>query len=237
MNRTTSIATFLSIVALASFGVGADNSGCQSVDSSAVKTDTIRTNYWLFYKSEDDTTYARAQFRVGSDVGTTLELTDGSKVTFEGQPLAWNELLDWQERKIAGQVKSGSFLYTDNESKTYANKVPASREARVPDAFPAKLPAASSYDFSWQGDALVEGETMEVILAHDANRLQFVAIFERNVGATNVVLSKEDFGKLPRGRTAIAIQRHRDSKLDPDTGAGGKITTTFESPVRIFDLE
>ena len=51
-----------------------------------------------------------------------------------------------------------------------------------------------------------EGETIEVIVAHDANRFQFVAIFEKNVGASNIVLPKQELGKLPRGRAVIAIR-------------------------------
>src|SRR5688572_30764883 len=98
MNRaSTTFSTFAAVLLLATFGVGADNSGCQSTQSSAVKTETIRTNYWMFYNSETVTSYARAQFRVGTDIGTTLELTDGSKTAFEGRPLAWNALIDWYE--------------------------------------------------------------------------------------------------------------------------------------------
>jgi len=235
MNRAFS--TFAAVLLLASFGVGADNSGCQSTPSSSVKTESIRTNYWMFYKSETDTSYARAQFRVGSDIGTTLELSAPARTAFDAKPLAWNAFIDWYELNLAGKVTTGTWSFTDNEGKTYTNKLPASLEARLPESFPATLPQNAAFDLAWDGEPVQEGETMEVIVAHDANRLQFFALFEKAVGARSFVIPPTELKKLPLGRTAIALQRHRDHTLEQGTGAGGKITTTFESPVRIFDLK
>jgi hypothetical protein len=238
MNRaSTTFSTFAAVLLLATFGVGADNSGCQSTPSSSVKTETIRTNYWMFYKSETDTSYARAQFRVGSDIGTTLELTDGSKAAFDEKTLAWNSLIDWYELNLAGKVTAGTWSFTDNLGKTYTNKLPSSLEARIPEAFPASIPQSEAFDLQWDGEPVQEDETMEVIVAHDENRLQFFALFEKAVGAKNFVIPPTEWKKLPLGRTAIVLQRHRDHALEQGTGAGGKILTTFESPLRIFDLK
>lgn len=235
--RTTSLSAFACVLVIAIFGVGADNSGCESTPSSSVKSESIRTNYWMFYKSETDTSYARAQFRVGNELGTTLELKPPAGARFDGRPLAWNATLDWYEVNLAGKVTTGKWTFEDNEGKPYVNELPRTLEARVPLSFPERLLAAEAYSLEWEGEPIQEGETMEAIVAHDENRLQFVAIFEKSVGAKNVVIAETELARLPRGRSAIALQRHRDYPLQQGTETGGKITTTFESPVRIFDLE
>jgi hypothetical protein len=237
MKRASTFSTFAAALLLATFGIGADNSGCQSTPSSSVKTDAIRTNYWMFYKSETDTSYARAQFRVGTDIGTTLELTDASKTAFDGKTLAWNALIDWYELNLAGKVTTGTWSFTDNDGKTFTNKLPSSLEARVPETFPASLSQSEAFDLQWEGEPVQDAETMEVVVLHDANRVQFFALFEKAVGAKNIVIPPTELKKLPLGRTAIVLQRHRDHVLEQGTGAGGKILTTFESPVRIFDLK
>ena len=231
------ISVVVSVLALASFGVGADTSGCKSADSASVKSETIRTNYWMLYISDTDTSYPRAQFRFGQDYGTTLELTGASRTSFGDQPLAWNATLDWYERGTPGELTSGAWSYTNNDGKTFRNAVPARQEARLPAALPASLPATASYELTWDGPPLRTGETLEAILAHDENRLQFIAVFQSNTGATSLVLPSVDLAKLPRGATRVVLQRHEDHPLDQGPGAGGKVVTTFESPSRLVTLQ
>ena len=237
MKYASMISVVVSVLGLASFGVGADTSGCQSADSASVKSTTIRTNYWMLYVSETDTSYPRAQFRFGADYGTTLELTGASMASFADQPLAWNATLDWYERAAPGQLESGAWSYTNNDGKTFHNSVPAHQEARLPATLPASLPASASYELVWEGPPLRTGETMEAILATDANRLQFIAIFQTDVGATSLVLPSTELAKLPRAPTHVVLQRHENHPLQEDTGAGGNIVTTFESPPRLVTLQ
>ncbi len=237
LNRRLAIfaAISLSLFALP----GADTQGCQSQPSADVAQDKIHTTYWLYRDSNTDSTFARAQFRFGGATGTSLELTGGASASEGGTPLAWGALLDWYENKHAGYTKQTTFTYVDSQGKRREVPVPAIREVSFPDAVPAKLPRSESFELTWVGEPLVDGETMEAVVARDANRLNFAVWYETKVGARSVVLTKDGMAKVQAGGCIITLRRHRNYPLPAgaDTGGGGRVTTTFQPLDHSFVLE
>lgn len=218
---------------------GADTQGCQSQPSSDVAQDKIHTNYWLYRESNSDVTYARAQFRFGTGTGTSLELTGGASVSEGGTPLPWGALLDWYENKHAGYTKQTTFTYVDSEGKRREVPVPVIREVSFPDPLPAKLPRSESFELTWVGEPLADGETMEAVVARDANRLDFAVWYETKVGARSMVLTKDGLAKVQAGASVLSLRRHRNYPLPAgaDTGGGGRVTTTFQPLDHPFVLE
>jgi hypothetical protein len=218
------------------FIAGADDTGCQSQDSSSVEQSKIYTTYWLYYNVNTDTTYARAQFRFGGATGTTLQLSDGASVTFEGKALTFNELLDWQEVVLPGKVSSGSFVYTDTKGTKYSNPVPAISEIEFA-AVPATISKSQAYQLTWTGTPLADDEVLEVVVVNAANNFLFSRVDQRNRNATDVVLPANELGKLPSGASLLTMRRHRDYPLAQGTSLGGKLTTTYQPRDRPFSLQ
>jgi hypothetical protein len=216
--------------------VAADDTGCQSQDSSSVDQSKIYMSYWLYYNKNADVTYARAQFRFGGPTGTTLQLADGASVTFEGKTLTFNALLDWQEVDFPGKVSSGTFVYTDADNNRYTNPVPSITEIEFT-TVPATISAAQSFQLVWAGSPIAEGENLEVVVVNTANNFLFTRFDQGNVGATNVVLSASELNKLPRASSTLTLRRFRDYPLKQGTSLGGKITTTYQPLDRRFELQ
>jgi hypothetical protein len=215
---------------------GADNTGCQSQPSSSVDQARIYTSYWLYYDTNSDATYARAQFRFGGAIGTTLELVDGASATFEGKSLGFNATLDWQEVVLPGKVSSGTFSYTDANGQRYDNPVPSVGTIDFA-AVPATISSNQAYELTWAGPPIADGEALEVIVANAANPFTFARFEQRTLGATTIVLSAAELARMPRAASVLSMRRYRDYPLVSGTPLGGKLTTTFQPRDRRFELQ
>jgi len=218
----------LPLLFLAALSLGADDAGCQSEASSDVNQDRIHTSYWLLYDAHSDQTFARAQFRFGSGIGTTLELTEGAEVTFNGEVMPFNAVLDWHEAIFAGRVEEGTFEYIDFAGNAFKNPVPLIDEAELLDV-PDTLPADSSYALVWEGAPIGPGETIEIILAADSNRFDFARWEQRGAGTTSVVLSRDGLTAVEPGNAVLQLRRWHDYEPAEAPGAGGKLTTTYQT--------
>ncbi|MEM9694118.1 MAG: hypothetical protein AAGA56_16335 [Myxococcota bacterium] len=223
------VLSLCAMVILAPAVMGADDTGCASESSGAVTQDRIYSSYWLLYDAEADQTFARAQFRVGSNIGTTLVLDQGDEVTFDGRAMPFNALLDWHEAIIPGRVTSGAFTYVNTEGDSFINAVIPFVEAGVSWAFPTSLPVSSSYDLVWDGAALGEGETVEATVARASNRFDFTSFFARGTGTTSVVFNASGLSSVGPGGAVLVLRRSLDAPLDEGTAAGGKFTVTYQT--------
>ena len=97
---------------------------CQKEDSSDVNQDKIYCVYELFYNQNSDKTVAIARFRFGTPTGTLLELTDPAGVTFNGDVLPYSVAYSGHAKEYAGQISSGSFVYTNTEGTVFTNSTP-----------------------------------------------------------------------------------------------------------------
>jgi hypothetical protein len=218
------------------FIAGADSQGCKSEASSSVQQDRIYSSYWLYYDHNTDKTMARAQFRFGSAIGTTLELQAPAQVSFEDQPMPFNQLLDWHEVVLAGKVARGDFAYLDAEGAAYTNAAPAIAEIEFSQT-PATLPRNAAYTLTWSGAPLTDGEDLEVVIAVEPLRLQFVRIDQRGAGARSIVIGADVLSQLPAGPAVLTMRRHHDYPLEDEPGGGGKLTTTYQPLDRAITLQ
>ncbi|MDX2088821.1 MAG: hypothetical protein SFX73_13270 [Kofleriaceae bacterium] len=218
------------------FTVAADDTGCKSESSGDVNQDRIHATYWAYYDENTDITHARAQFRFGSNVGTTLILDGGASVEFDGKPMPFDALLDWHATELAGRVDNGTFLYVNVDGEQFENPVPAFSPIDFASP-PASIARDRAYDLAWSGTPLVTDELVETIVANDANRFDFVRVDARGAGTTSVVLPASSLGQVAPGPAVLSFRRHRDFPLAEDSGAGGKITTTYQPVDHGFNLQ
>lgn len=127
--------------------------------------------------------------------------------------------------------------YRNADGVEFSNRAPALEEAHVPPSFPAVVSADASFDVVWDGAPLIDDELMEVIMANDRNRFDFIPVDQRDVGATSVLIPSGFLDALTRDTAVIGVRRHTDHALEDGTSSGGKMTTTFQSDVVRFDLQ
>lgn len=191
---------------------------CESEDSSSVDQDRIFTGYELFYNQNTDKTYARAQFRFGNAVGTTLELAEGSNVVFEGEELGWKPLLAYYELELAGFVNTGTFAFTDTEGTTYQNAIQIN-EIDYPSNL-TTIDRSSAFELAWTGNALAADET--VVLTANGENEGDARIFTTNTdGATSIILGQNLLSQIGVGLGTLWMDRTFEPDIQDAPSAGG----------------
>jgi hypothetical protein len=217
--RLTSFVLLLSLPLL----TGAAGRGCGGEDSSVVRQDRVFTQYWLYYDANTDVTHARATFRLGNALGTLLELNEPAKVTFNDKALAYVDVPGWHEAQFPGKV-TGSFVYTNVDGQKFTVPIAAIPDVAVPAML--SIPAGKSYTFAWQGPPVKKDEFIEVVVTGE-NKLDFSTVFQRGVGATDVVLNAETTRRFnAMGWLGVRRTQASDPMQAPD--AGGSVWSTMQ---------
>ena len=205
---------------------------CVYEDSSTVDQDRIHTEYWLAYDTNADATYVRAIFRHGSRIGTVLGLGGGAEITFDGRPLGWNEAWRWHELVLPGRIDGGRYVYVDTEGRRFENVVELARDIDFPEGIDT-LSQSTSSEIAWLGATLGEGESMDVWL-YSPRLVDGVRTESRNVGATSVVLRRDEIARVGLGAARLSMRRYHESTPQQAPEAGGRVVGQFEP--RILDV-
>jgi hypothetical protein len=102
-------------------------SGCETRETGNIKDVTQSEIYQdLSFTSDGSGTDVKATLSFAGVRGTTLKLTDPSKVLFNGQPLdekTGQYSGTYYEKNFDTVLSGGTFTFTDTKGKTYTNKV------------------------------------------------------------------------------------------------------------------
>lgn len=114
---------FLAILAILTFVFSA----CETRETGNIKDVTQSEIYQdLSFTSNGSSTTVRATLSFAGVRGTTLKLTNPSKILFEGQPLEEKNGQysgTYYEKTFDTILNNGTFVFTDTKGKTYTNKV------------------------------------------------------------------------------------------------------------------
>lgn len=196
---------------------------CEREDSADVNQDRIYTKYELFYNANEDKTYARAIFRFGNALGTLLELSEPSQVSFNGDVLSFKPALAYYEKEYAGFIESGTFTWQDTEGVTYINTATINNLD-----FPEidTIPRNAAFELFWVGDSLSSNEvvtlTANSVLEGDAQLFT-----QSNINAKSIILELNKLQILGQGNGTLLMERHYNPQLEEKTGAGGEITGRY----------
>lgn len=207
---------------------------CNRETSDSVNQDKIYTEYELFYEANQDVTYARATFKFSNIIGTKLELSDPSNVTFNGEQLAWQDALAYYELRMQGKVRSGTFVWEDTEGNSYSNQI-SIREIDFPNQF-GPIAKGSSYEFIWQGDSLKEGETVTLTMNADYEGDGRI-VTENDLNAISLIIPQNYLDQMATGTVDCWIERFY--KITPPldaTSAGGFIQGRYRAANQTFNL-
>lgn len=199
--------------------------------SEDVNQARIFTVYELAYDGNTDRTTAIATFRFGGPNGTRLELSDGSRVEFEGDDLAPTggevNLLRY-ERTFANLTEEGTFVFEDADGETYENEV-----ALRPIAFPDEIGPIDndeSFELAWEGDDLAEDEEVNVLLSRlQAGQEVELGLFtQRDDGAQSITLTADQLRNVAPGTVTLRIERKViDDDPDETPEVGGRVEARY----------
>ena len=136
-----------------------------SEDSKDVNQDKIYTDYEVFYNANDDVTHAIARFRFGNPLGTILELKEssGASVTFEGDTLSYSKIWGGHHKEYAGNVTSGTFIYTNADGDVFTNSIPLGSSAEFPADF-TEIDVSSAQTLEWVGLPLAANDQLGIFV-------------------------------------------------------------------------
>jgi hypothetical protein len=198
---------------------------CQTEQSADVNQDRIYTQYELYYNAEEDITYARAWFRFGKATGTQLELSSPSQVTFEGETLAFIDLLGFYEKKIAGYKEKGIFKWEDTDGKVFENTIQITpiQMGAIPDS----VVRTAAFDIPWTGNPLATDEAV-VVWVNGSGEGDAQAALTVEEGTGSIILPLDKVSKIAAGPGKIYLQRRTRLEIDQKTGAGGELTAVYQ---------
>lgn len=200
---------------------------CANEDSTNVNQDRIYAEYELYYDKNQDKTFASAIFRFGHATGTQLELSAPSEVTFNGDVIPFDQAFSYYRKEYAGNVTSGTFVFTDTEGHTFTNTVSSTRTIAFPAAFDT-IHSANSYNLVWVGDSIIADERVDVWL--DGPNQNNAEYFMQYVVNTNsVVLAANQLQALGNGTTTCSMERVWEQNAVGVTGAGGKVRVKYKA--------
>jgi len=212
-------------------------SACASTDSSESKNvnqEEIWQNYWVEYNEAEEKLTAGATFRFGGSTGTTLQLTEPSKLTFEDTELDFSSGV--LIKGVLGGTHYGyegrgeykgkySFEYTDNNGKLYVNSI--STKALEVDSIPEELNAGGTNTIAFKTMPLAAGEDLSITVSKDGGSS---INFNIENAEKEVVLDGSRLNELGNGPVTITFTKTKNIyNLQQAGHLGGKISLTYNS--------
>ncbi len=191
---------------------------CNREASESVDQDRIFTEYELFYNANQDKTFARATFKFSNALGTKLELSQPSEVTFNGEILTFNPVLAYYEKEYAGLVETGTFEWTDTEGNAFKNNIEIHSidYANTIDT----IDRSGSYELNFSGTPLEMLELVTVTI-NGENELDAQVFTTNDSGSQSIILSKSKLEKIGDGPGTIIMDRSYIPLIQESTSAGG----------------
>lgn len=209
-------------------------SSCEKEVSKNIDQSRIHTCYELFYDQNTDMTYASAVFRFSSGAGSTLELSDPSKVLFDGQPMTFNTANGHYETELSGVQLIGTFEWTDTEGKVYTNA------AEIHEVDYGVLPDTlykgdGNNQFVWSGDVIGQDETMTLTI--DGTDASDTRVFSNDtLLQTFIVLDSGILAQVTSGNITLVFDRIYSPPLQEETQRGGKRLGRYRPTDRMLFL-
>ncbi|MBN9294120.1 MAG: hypothetical protein J0G96_09095 [Flavobacteriia bacterium] len=205
-------------------------SACTKEDSSDVNQNKIYCDYELFYNANEDKTHVVARFRFGGLTGTILELTDssGASVKFNGDILPYNHLYTGHHKEYAGQLTTGTFVYTNTAGNVFTNTVPSGATI----AFPSDLDTirkSIANTVTWVGPALSANEYAGIYIGTPAWGKDAL-FFNSDLGGTNIVMGVSQKANLTLGNATLVMDRKTTVNVTEGTEKGGQIRYRYRCP-------
>ncbi len=205
-------------------------SSCASseiADSGDVNQAKIHQQYSVSYDANNNGSYKiEAQFRFGGNKGTTLRLTEPSKVFVNG--IEMNE----ESNVLQGcfytlKINEGNtfnFKFIDTDEKEFSNKCKVLKAEPKPIT---NINTSIDYKIKWIGMPLTNNETIICIIEdNDGNS---VSSNSDIIGSDYIQINSEDLTNLIEGSGELYLKRTSTIDAKETGDEGGKIYTEYIS--------
>lgn len=228
----------LLIASSAFFFASCQQASVDTVNSNTVESAQVYQQY--FITATRGQSSVAATFRVGGATGTTVELSQPGKVTYNGAPLdksAPSNFIGTDYRVKGTDYRKSTdnyqanheFLYTDAGGKTYRNSI-----ALPPLEIGAKIISINRKTVSKipLSRALGAGETIKLLIGYSTIEPipdQYKTIYlapERNA---LIITPKFWQSHSATGETSVGLKVKKTSSISQGTPLGGLMTVEYES--------
>ncbi len=221
--------SILAVVAMiAIIGVGSFSCASSEIaDSKDVNQAKIYYSYSVVYDASTGGDYTvTTQFRFGGSKGTTLRLSEPSKVFVND--IQMNQNSDsfsgcYYQSSVSG-TDEFTIKFIDTESKEYINTA----KITPIEAKPVEIIIADSKTTIYIiGLPLAENETATLVIEdNEGNRAEASSNI---VGSDNVVITAEDMQNIVAGKAELYISRTKSVDLSQKADEGGSFYTEYKS--------
>lgn len=143
---------------------------CGTGNSSDVKQSTIVQDYAVSYSERDQLVQASAGFRYDSSFGSSLRLTENSSISFDAQPMSYQDVLNsgsyvsqFAVEPTADKIFEFRYVNNDGEVFLVPAQIPAATRA-IPNQDWEHVDASGDLRLRLQGEPLREYESIELCL-------------------------------------------------------------------------
>jgi hypothetical protein len=215
---------------------------CGTGRSADVKQSTIEQSYELTYNEATNQLQVSASFHYENSLGTSLKLTDGSTITFNGTPMKYSNPLNAASYHHETQVARPfhmpmEFRYVNNDGEVFVTpaRIPSPTFVKVPQEGET-LPGDRELAVLMQGDPLLAGDEITLCLNYKPT---VVSAEEPSIqecllsrGSLRLVFSREQLARFPRGQE-LTLEIRREANPVQDNARIHLHETFLSKPVFI----
>lgn len=207
----------------------------ETADSDKVVQTEIYQSYSVSYDAASKKQELGASFRFGGSNGTTLRLVKESNVTWNGQLMQEDNSIFsgtyYQYQKVGELIAENTFVYTDNDGKSYKNVIPLLKAEPIVEG--NVISKQTNNVISWSGLPSSAVDEVKIILKDSVKEFYF---YPRIVGSNNITISSNDLKDVKEGNANIYIQRTVTSALQNGNPIGGELYSEYLSNTIIVKI-
>lgn len=194
---------------------------CEKENSSKVDpNEPVYQELLVRYELHSNKTIAMATFRKTNESGVRLELTDNSKVLFNGKSFdSFSTLDSYFYQWSVSSIVDGRFEYTKNNGKVFINTISASdkREVGIPSEF-TTVKLDGTTELTWSGKPIEANESISVFFKQNSENSGISVIY--SVGSTKLNIPGMILSKMKAGAAKMYLRR--SSVAGPLQNSDGK---------------
>ena len=214
------------------FSILASLVSCRKENSEKIDQNEVWSEYRLIYRSDIDSTFARARFLHENSQGQNLKLSSNSSIRINEETPIYKSAFAWYEQIIPGKKSAVSFYYSDLDGKEYKNKVEIVSGAELPEI--DSIFKDSLYYVPWIGGPLQDGEMVFLFLDGNLkNKLPYIPI--DSVDKNGVFIVPDSLIPLVVGDVTIHFERFNTKEAN-GTLAGSKQLSHYISRKKVVKL-
>jgi len=210
---------------------------CGTGRSADVKQSTIEQSYALIFDEASAQLKVSAAFHYENALGTSLKLTDGSTITFQGTPMTYSNPLNSASYNLEMQMTRPpltpmEFRYVNNDGEVFitSTRVPSPTVIRIPHEGDF-VSADRELAVLMQGDPLIGTDEITLCLEYEptVTSAEDPSVQEclHSKGSMSLVFSREQLHRFPRDRQlSLTVKRESQPRQQ---NARIKLAETFLS--------